>query len=79
MSTHLTDVGKGQRCRIDQMAGAPELVQRLMEFGVLEGEEVHVVGFAPLGDPMELMVGQTRLSLRRVEASEILVTIIDPA
>ena len=76
MPTSLTDARKGQRCRIDQMGGTPELVQRLMEFGILEGEEVEVIGFAPLGDPMELQVGGTRLSLRRAEASEIMVTII---
>jgi ferrous iron transport protein A len=76
MTSSLTDVRKGQRCRIEQMGGAPDLVQRLMEFGILEGEEIEVIGFAPLGDPMELQAGGTRLSLRRAEAADIRVTIL---
>jgi ferrous iron transport protein A len=47
------------------------LVQRLMEMGLLEGEEVEVVGFAPMGDPMEVRLGDYRLSLRRVEAARV--------
>ena len=39
-----------------------------MEMGLLEGEEVEVVGFAPLGDPMEIRLRDYRLSLRRNEA-----------
>jgi len=66
----------GQRLRIESIDGAPELVQRLMEFGLLEGEIVEIVGFAPLGDPMELHIGQTRLSLRKREAAGITVTLL---
>jgi len=66
----------GQRLRIESIYGAPELVQRLMEFGLLEGEIVEIGGFAPLGDPMELHIGQTRLSLRKREAAGITVTLL---
>ena len=42
-----------------------------MEMGLLEGEEVEVVGFAPMGDPMEVRLGDYRLSLRRIEAARV--------
>jgi ferrous iron transport protein A len=64
----------GQRFRIDRIDGAPELVQRLLEFGLLDGETVEIVSLAPLGDPMEIHVGGTRLSLRKREAAGINVT-----
>jgi ferrous iron transport protein B len=42
--------------------------------GLLEGEEVEVVGFAPLGDPMEIRLPDYRLSLRRTEAARVAVS-----
>ena len=59
----------GQRGRILSLRGDDALMQRLMEMGVLEGEEVEVLGFAPLGDPVEVRLGDSRLSLRRSEDS----------
>ena len=48
-------------------------MQRLLEMGLLEGEEIEVLGFAPLGDPMEIRLRDYRLSLRRSEAARITV------
>jgi Fe2+ transport system protein FeoA len=42
---------------------------RLMEMGLFEGSTVKVLRRAPLGDPMEIQVGDYRLSLRREEAA----------
>src|SRR6187200_1000875 len=47
----LDELPAGTRARIASIDGDAALVQRLMELGVLEGEEVEVIGFAPLGDP----------------------------
>ncbi len=52
-------------------AGDPALVQRLYEMGLLEGDTVEVIGVAPLGDPIEVRIGGTRLSLRRREAAAV--------
>jgi ferrous iron transport protein A len=67
----LDQLRPGGRGRIACIDGDDSLVQRLMEMGLLEGEEVEVVGFAPLGDPMEVRLGDYRLSLRRVEAARV--------
>ena len=65
----------GQRGEVETLAGDPALVQRLYEIGLLEGETVEVLGFAPLGDPVEVRVGNTRLSLRKREASAVTVSL----
>jgi ferrous iron transport protein A len=64
----------GQRGRVEAMHGIDAVTQRLYEMGLLEGEEVEVLGFAPLGDPMEIRLRDYRLSLRRSEAARVTVT-----
>jgi ferrous iron transport protein A len=70
----LDELRLGQRARVDELRGDDALVQRLMEMGLLDGEEVEVIGFAPLGDPMEIRLRDYRLSLRRAEAARVRVT-----
>ena len=66
----------GQRCTVAEVIGEDALVQRLMEMGLLEGAEIEVLGFAPLGDPMEVRLGDYRLSLRRSEAARVTVALV---
>ena len=73
----LDQLAAGQRVRIDEVRGEDALVQRLMEMGLMEGEEIEVLAFAPLGDPMEIRLRDYRLSLRRNEAARIRVTPLD--
>jgi ferrous iron transport protein A len=65
----LVDLHSGDRARVDRIDGDPALVQRLAELGLFEGEEVEFLGFAPLGDPLEIRIGNTRLSLRNREGA----------
>ena len=67
----LSQLEVGRRAIVAGLEGEPALVQRLLEFGLLEGEEIEVLAVAPLGDPMEIRTGNSRLSLRRSEASRI--------
>lgn len=66
----------GQRARIDGFQGDDAILQRMMEMGLLEDEEIEVLGFAPLGDPMEIRLRDYRLSLRRNEAARVRVSIL---
>jgi ferrous iron transport protein A len=76
----LDQLAAGQRGQIVCLKGEDFLVQRLMEMGLLEGDEIEVVGYAPLGDPLEIRLADYRLSLRRSEAARILVTVLgEPA
>lgn len=63
----------GRKARVESVEGADALVQRLLEMGLLEGEEVEVIGCAPLGDPIEVRLRDYRLSLRRNEAARVRV------
>ena len=72
----LDQVPEGRRARIVAMVGDDMVVQRIMEMGLFEGEDIEVLGFAPLGDPMEIRLRDYRLSLRRSEAARIRVTIL---
>lgn len=46
---------------------------KLMEMGCLPGELIRVIKIAPLGDPMSIEVSGYELSLRKDEASCVLV------
>lgn len=69
----LADLRPGDSGRVVELAGEASLVQRLLEMGLTEGEDVEVVRFAPLGDPIEVRVRGYHLSLRRSEAAAIAV------
>ncbi len=42
---------------------------RMMEMGVIEGAEVSVVRRAPLGDPLQIRLGDYELSMRSLQAA----------
>lgn len=63
----------GQRGTIQSINAPPVTLQRLLEMGLLEGEEVEVVTIAPFGDPIDLRIHGFQLSIRKSEASAIQV------
>jgi len=69
----LSDLRPGARAEVLAVSGEPGLVQRLYEFGLFEGEEIEVLALAPLGDPIEIRLGNTRLSLRKSEAAGVTI------
>ncbi len=72
----LSELLPGNVATVVSIAGEPALVQRLYEFGIFEGETVEFLGTAPLGDPIEVRLGNTRLTLRKAEAAGIAVTLV---
>ncbi len=69
----LAKLRPGDRGRITQMSVTGPLKRRLMDMGVLVGEEVKVEKIAPLGDPIEVTIKNYKLSLRKKEAEGIAV------
>jgi len=63
----------GQRGRILDVTGDDAISVRLMEMGLTDGEEVELIGFAPLGDPVEFRIRGYRLSLRIAEAARVTI------
>lgn len=72
--TTLDRLAPGDRAEVVALSGEPNLVQRFYELGLMEGERVEVVAVAPLGDPLEIRLGNSRLSLRKAEAAGVTVT-----
>lgn len=73
MSLKLDQIPPGARARVTGVEGTDALAQRLMELGLIEGSTVEVVRLAPLGDPMELRLLGSLLSVRRAEAARVSV------
>jgi ferrous iron transport protein A len=67
----LDELKPGQSGRITTIGVVGPLRRRLMDMGVLVGEEVKVIKIAPMGDPLEVALKSYRLSLRRSEAQGI--------
>ena len=61
----------GSRARIVDVAGDDGIAIRLMEMGLTADEEIELVGFAPLGDPIEFQLRGFHLSLRKNEAQRV--------
>ena len=61
----------GSTARVLDVAGDDAISVRLMEMGLTEGEPVELLGFAPLGDPIEYRVRGYRVSLRASEAARV--------
>ena len=72
----LDELKPGQSGRITAIGVVGPLRRRLMDMGVLVGEEVKVIKVAPLGDPLEVSLKSYRLSLRRQEAQGLDVEIL---
>lgn len=70
---HLSDMREGQTARIVAVGGEPNLRRRILEMGLTKGSEVYIEKYAPLKDPMELIVKGFHVSLRVKEAREIQV------
>ena len=69
----LDQLHRGERARIVDVEGDDTISVRLMEMGLTEGEEIELIDFAPLGDPIEFAVRGYRLSLRTEEARRVLI------
>lgn len=69
----LADVQRHRPVTIASVDGERGFRRRLMEMGLVPGTRVIVTNVAPLGDPLEIEVRRGRLSIRRLEASHILI------
>lgn len=74
---HLSETREGQTVRIAKVGGHGPLRRRLMEMGLLKGTEIYVEKYAPLQDPIELILKGYHVSLRVEEAAQIEVDTID--
>jgi len=69
----LSDLKPGEIGRIIEIGGSESFRYRLMELGITRDAEICVDKYAPLRDPMELIVKGYHLSLRGLDAQKIAV------
>jgi len=70
----LAELTEKMSCRvIDAALDNGELQSRLYALGLYPGVRVDVLRFAPAGDPIQIRVGGTLLSIRKSEANLISV------
>ena len=67
----LDQLAPGGEGIIRELEGEAPSVRRLMDLGLVPGTPVRYVRAAPLGDPLELIVRGTHLSIRRSEAGRV--------
>ena len=66
---NLAQVAPGHQCTVQRVNGQGPTFQRLLEMGLIEGTDLHVIRYAPLGDPMEVRLHGYHLSLRKADAA----------
>lgn len=71
----LKELEIGQRALVKEVGGKGALRQHFLDMGVIPGTEVKVVKYAPMGDPLELLIHGYELTLRLDDAAKIKVEI----
>ena len=70
----LKELQIGQTAVVSDVGGEGALRQHFLDMGLIPGTEVTVVKYAPMGDPMELMLHGYELTIRLADAENIKVS-----
>ncbi len=71
----LSEMLVGSHGVVESFVAESDDYERIEEMGLTPGEEVEVVRYAPLGDPIEIKIRGYSLSLRKEEADRIRVAV----
>ncbi len=61
----------GETVRVTKIGGEGSLRQHFLDMGIIPGAEITVMKYAPMGDPIELMIHGYELTLRLADADNI--------
>ena len=75
----LKDIKIGRSAVVKKLYGEGALRQHFLDMGVIPGTEITVVKYAPMGDPVELLIHGYKLTLRLADAEKIEVEPISEA
>ncbi len=75
----LKDLEIGIEAVIDVVGGEGALRQHFLDMGIIPGEKVKIIKYAPMGDPMELQIHGYELTLRLADAQQIEVFVQEEA
>jgi Fe2+ transport system protein FeoA len=68
---NLSELREGQTATVARIGGEGPFRRRLLEMGFLRGTQIYVEKYAPLKDPIELILKGYHVSLRVEEAADI--------
>lgn len=69
----LSTMMPGEKVRVVKLDTQGTLKKKIMDMGITKGTVIQIVKFAPLGDPMEILVRGYNLSIRKQDAQGIIV------
>lgn len=75
MEKTLNEVGVGEVGTIVRVAGTGIIRRRLFDMGITPGAQFSFRKKAPLGDPIEITIRGYELTLRKVEAQNVVVEV----
>ena len=67
----LDNLAIGKSAVIVSVGGTGALRQHFLDMGLIQGVEVTVVKYAPMGDPIEIKIHDYELTLRKEDAQKI--------
>ena len=67
----LREAAIGSTVTVKKIHGEGAIKRRIMDMGVTKGVKIYVRKVAPLGDPLEVMVRNYELSIRKADAEMI--------
>lgn len=73
LALNLSQVKEGDEVVVVKVAGNSALRRRLLEMGLVKGAVLKVEKYAPLRDPLELILKGMHLSLRVEEAKNVII------
>ncbi|MBI2343846.1 MAG: ferrous iron transport protein A [Deltaproteobacteria bacterium] len=71
MTKRLNTLRPGERGIVEAIHGDSAVTQRLAEMGMVPGATCEVVRYAPLGDPIDILLDGYHLSLRKRDAAHV--------
>ncbi|MCR4656347.1 MAG: ferrous iron transport protein B [Lachnospiraceae bacterium] len=74
---NLRELEIGKTAKIISVGGSGALRQHFLDMGLIPGNEVSLIKYAPMGDPMELMVSGYELTIRLADAQNIEIESIE--
>ena len=76
-STTLDHIKVRDVVEVTKMGAKGDVRFRLLDMGLVKGVELKVIRVAPLGDPIEILINGFNLSLRKEEAKNIEVKVLE--
>ena len=67
----LREIKVGETAKVVKLHGEGAVKRRIMDMGITKGISVYVRKVAPLGDPIEVTVRNSELSIRKADAEMI--------